>query len=324
MRDLRQKRNNTAPTVFFPPSESVELLFNNILMDTNNASKELQEEVVSVELPAPPSWNKMYFPKKVGSPRKSEIVFIAPTGEEISSRKQLEQYLKAHPGNPAISEFDWGTGETPRRSARISEKVKSSPPTDSEPAKKRSRKSSGSKKENKETEPASEEGKGKVTTEEPQDPEAKGEKQLENGDENEKNEQTKDAEVVDKEETGLNNKNDAEKIGNSHAEGGNVTADKPPVEEGQNQEMVTEASQENGATENKQDKSDAVILDANGSAEKEEDPIAVPPTSAEEINNAKQDIAVTDERSNPVQAEEQLKKEGELVDNGNVIWNCAQ
>ncbi|XP_015933267.1 methyl-CpG-binding domain-containing protein 11 [Arachis duranensis] len=292
-------------------------------MDTNNASKELQEEVVSVELPAPPSWNKMYFPKKVGSPRKSEIVFIAPTGEEISSRKQLEQYLKAHPGNPAISEFDWGTGETPRRSARISEKVKSSPPTDSEPAKKRSRKSSGSKKENKETEPASEEGKGKVTTEEPQDPEAKGEKQLENGDENEKNEQTKDAEV-DKEETGLNNENDAEKIGNSHAEGGNVTADKPPVEEGQNQEMVTEASQENGATENKQDKSDAVILDANGSAEKEEDPIAVTPASAEEINNAKQDIVVTDERSNPVQAEEQLKKEGELVDNGNVIWNCAQ
>ncbi|KAF2323237.1 hypothetical protein GH714_034267 [Hevea brasiliensis] len=60
-----------------------------------------------------------YLPKRVGTPRKSEIIFIAPTGEEISTRKQLEHYLKSHPGNPAISEFDWGTGETPRRSARI-------------------------------------------------------------------------------------------------------------------------------------------------------------------------------------------------------------
>ncbi|KAK7294088.1 hypothetical protein RJT34_16971 [Clitoria ternatea] len=92
---------------------------------------------------------KMFFPKKSGTPRKSEIVYIAPTGEEISSKKQLEQYLKVHPGNPAISEFDWGTGETPRRSARISD-----------PSKKRARKSSsGSKKDTKETESAAEEPK---------------------------------------------------------------------------------------------------------------------------------------------------------------------
>ncbi|MED6162912.1 hypothetical protein PIB30_074972 [Stylosanthes scabra] len=305
-----------------------------MVMDTNNASKEEQqqqqhqeqEEVLSVELPAPPAWNKLFFPKKVGTPRKSEIVFIAPTGEEISSRKQLEQYLKAHPGNPAISEFDWGTGETPRRSARISEKVKSSPPTDSEPAKKRSRKSSGSKKENKETEPSSEEGKEKITTEEAEGDDDAGEKQLENGDEN------KIDGDVDKKETDLNSKNDAEKIENNHAEGENVTADKPPVEEAQNQvasaekvageasnAVVTEASQENGAIEDKQDKSDAVILEAKDNTEKEI-PIAGPPASAEETNSAKQD-----ERSNSVQVEEQLKKkEGELVDNGNVIWSCAQ
>ncbi|THG02869.1 hypothetical protein TEA_011928 [Camellia sinensis var. sinensis] len=63
-------------------------------------------------------------PKKAGTPKKNEIIFTALTGEEIINRKQLEQYLKSHPGNPAISEFDWGTGETPRKSARISEKAK--------------------------------------------------------------------------------------------------------------------------------------------------------------------------------------------------------
>lgn len=137
-------------------------------MEQQNYVKD--EEVLSVQLSAPPSWNKLYFPKKVGSPRKSEIVFVAPTGEEISSKKQLEKYLKAHPGNPNISEFDWGTGETPRRSTRISEKVKTTPPpTEAEPPKKRSRKSSGSKKDDKETETDSpaEEGKEKSSAEEP-------------------------------------------------------------------------------------------------------------------------------------------------------------
>ncbi|KAJ8643151.1 hypothetical protein MRB53_004899 [Persea americana] len=105
-------------------------------------------EIVSVELPAPSGWKKMYIPKNAGTPKKSEIVFIAPTGEEMNNRKQLEQYLKSHPGNPPISEFDWGTGETPRRSARISEKAKATPPPESvEPKKKRSRKSTGSKKD---------------------------------------------------------------------------------------------------------------------------------------------------------------------------------
>ncbi|KAK4257400.1 hypothetical protein QN277_006993 [Acacia crassicarpa] len=105
------------------------------------------EEALSVELPAPPGWKKKFFPKKVGTPKKNEIVFTAPTGEEINNKRQLEQYLKAHPGGPAVSEFDWGTGETPRRSARISEKAKVAPPVDTEPPKKRSRKSSASKKD---------------------------------------------------------------------------------------------------------------------------------------------------------------------------------
>ncbi|XP_013645109.2 glucan endo-1,3-beta-glucosidase 14 [Brassica napus] len=108
-----------------------------------------EEESVSVELPAPSSWKKLFFPNKVGSVKKTEIVFVAPTGEEISNRKQLDQYLKSHPGNPSITEFDWTTSGTPRRSARISDKkTKSTPSPDKEPPKKRGRtKSSGSKKD---------------------------------------------------------------------------------------------------------------------------------------------------------------------------------
>uniref|UniRef100_A0A803P044 glucan endo-1,3-beta-D-glucosidase n=1 Tax=Cannabis sativa TaxID=3483 RepID=A0A803P044_CANSA len=121
------------------------------------------DEVVSVELPAPPAWKKLFVPKKAGTPRKTEVIFIAPSGEEISTRKQLEQYLKSHPGNPPVSEFDWTTGETPRRSARISEKVKvTPPPPENEPPRKR-RRSSISKKDKKEGEAAHEENEAQAT-----------------------------------------------------------------------------------------------------------------------------------------------------------------
>ncbi|KAA8540493.1 hypothetical protein F0562_024588 [Nyssa sinensis] len=126
--------------------------------ETQSAPK---DDVVSLDLPAPPAWKKLFMPKK-GTPKKNEIVFIAPTGEEINNKRQLEQYLKSHPGNPAISEFDWGSGETPRRSTRISEKAKATPPSaESELPKKRSRKSSGSKKDSNEMESATEDLEGK-------------------------------------------------------------------------------------------------------------------------------------------------------------------
>ncbi|KAL6012700.1 hypothetical protein ACLOJK_003189 [Asimina triloba] len=98
-------------------------------------------EVVAVELPAPPGWKKKLLPSKESTPKKNEIIFTAPTGEEINNRKQLEQYLKSHPGGPKLSEFDWGTGDTPRRSARISEKARAAPTPESLPKKKRSKKS---------------------------------------------------------------------------------------------------------------------------------------------------------------------------------------
>ncbi|MFS8018464.1 putative Methyl-CpG-binding domain-containing protein [Helianthus anomalus] len=88
----------------------------------------------------------MFLPKKAGTPKKNEIVFTAPTGQEITTRKQLDQYLKAHPGGPKISEFNWGTSETLRRSSRINEKVKKAPPlVKTEPVKKKPRRSSASK-----------------------------------------------------------------------------------------------------------------------------------------------------------------------------------
>ncbi|KAJ6922102.1 methyl-CpG-binding domain-containing protein 11-like [Populus alba x Populus x berolinensis] len=114
-------------------------------MEKDKETVAIEEEGFSLELPAPSGWKKKFVPKKSGTPKKGEIVFTAPTGEEITSKRQLEQYLKAHPGGPAVSEFDWGSGETPRRSARISEKAKVTPVKESEPPKKRSKKSSASK-----------------------------------------------------------------------------------------------------------------------------------------------------------------------------------
>ncbi|KAK1392689.1 MBD domain-containing protein [Heracleum sosnowskyi] len=116
-----------------------------------------EPQVVSMELPAPSGWLKKLMPKQGKTPKKNEIIFTAPTGEEISNKKQLERYLKSHPGGPRMSEFDWGTGETPRRSARISEKAVETPPQESDPPKKKSRKSLTAKNDEKEKEVTPEE-----------------------------------------------------------------------------------------------------------------------------------------------------------------------
>ena len=178
-------------------------------------------------------------------------MFIAPTGDEISGRKQLEQYLKAHPGNPPVSEFDWGTGETPRRSARISERVKSTPPTaEAEPQKKRARKSSsGSKKDHKETEPASEEGKEKSAAEEEQQPKAAADetgekKELENGNEPNQNEQTNGS---DDKLTAVDGEKAAEEV---------VAAEEKP------------AGEETLKAEEPLQKENGVTIEANGAADK--------------------------------------------------------
>ncbi|KAG5226102.1 hypothetical protein OIU77_005640 [Salix suchowensis] len=157
-------------------------------MEKDKKTVTVEEEGFSLELPAPSGWKKKFVPKKGGTPKKGDIIFTAPTGEEIANKRQLEQYLRANPGGPAVSEFDWGTGETPRRSSRISEKAKVSPVKGSEPPKKRSRKPSASK-ENKETETTfegTEEAKEEAEKTKPDDMEVEVGKEVlkENQDEN--------------------------------------------------------------------------------------------------------------------------------------------
>ncbi|XP_077226081.1 uncharacterized protein LOC143859254 [Tasmannia lanceolata] len=140
-------------------------------------NKEKKEEIVSVELPAPEGWKKKFTPKKGGggTPKRNEIVFISPTGEEIRNKRQLDQYIRSHPGGPSSSDFDWGTGDTPRRSARIIEKVKTTETPEGEPPKKRERKSSAKKGEKKKDD-------GDGETEEKEDAAAKEEENKESAD----------------------------------------------------------------------------------------------------------------------------------------------
>lgn len=133
-------------------------------------------------------------PKQGGARKKNEIIFTAPTGEEISNKKQLQQYLKSHPGGPGISEFNWGTVETPRRSERINEKAKAAPSPESDPSEKRSRISS-----------TAEDGKEKEVA-----PEVNLEKEveMEQAEKTEKEVVAEKDEVHDIEKAGNENKND--------------------------------------------------------------------------------------------------------------------
>ncbi|EFJ31592.1 hypothetical protein SELMODRAFT_439858 [Selaginella moellendorffii] len=82
--------------------------------------------IVWEELPAPPGWKKKVAQRRGGTPRRGDITFVAPDGEEIKSKRQLERYLKANSGGPPVADFDWGTGETPRRSERLSSRKRPS------------------------------------------------------------------------------------------------------------------------------------------------------------------------------------------------------
>ncbi|KAF3329836.1 methyl-CpG-binding domain-containing protein 11-like protein [Carex littledalei] len=130
---------------------------------------------VSVELPAPSAWKKKVLPKKGRTPGRGDVIFIAPSGEEIKTKRQLDQYLKSNPGGPASSEFDWSTGDTPRRSVRISEKAKTTVSPEDERPKKRGRKASSEEKkrehENKDTEEKEKEADAEATDEKVDDAE---------------------------------------------------------------------------------------------------------------------------------------------------------
>ncbi|XP_017649482.1 methyl-CpG-binding domain-containing protein 11 [Gossypium arboreum] len=310
---------------------------------------ESKEEVFSVELPAPASWKKMFFPKKVGSPRKTEIMFIAPTGEEISSRKQLEQYLKSHPGNPPITEFDWGTGETPRRSARISEKAKATPTPEKEPPKKRGRKSLSAKKENKETEAVPEKSEGEKENEKEDAPtteketaEAEREKdtsietQVQDGVKTEVADQTghadtkmeeagtdvkvpETAEAGKKEETaGTEETPTAMEVQEKPAEASCIDGTQTAKEEEAPTEKVpqTQAEKENGTCEKQPENPETVTLEANGGVEKENPNGAVPVSEGEaKETQGLQEVA----GKGSVEVEDKGKAvDAEVIENGKV------
>ncbi|XP_041000671.1 methyl-CpG-binding domain-containing protein 11-like [Juglans microcarpa x Juglans regia] len=299
-----------------------------------------QDDILSVELPAPPSWKKLFFPKKGGTPRKNEIVFIAPTGEEINNKKQLEQYLKSHTGNPAISEFDWGTGETPRRSARISEKVKATPPSEGESPRKRGRKSLGIKKDSKEVEAAPEETEGTkgirmqdLGVDEKEDAEAGKEKDVS------KETSVEDGDKIQK-ENGDKLQTDAEEGKDGHASAQAPSVDKTQAEANVKQqdvaaiaanvnftgetvateatkntknEMENDVEKANGTSDKKQDdNTDTVTVEANGGA-KQDNPHGIESASKVEI---KENQALSE---NNVEAEEKAKEnDGEVIENGKV------
>ncbi|XP_010537994.1 PREDICTED: methyl-CpG-binding domain-containing protein 10-like [Tarenaya hassleriana] len=244
---------------------------------------ENKEEAVAVELPAPASWKKMFYPKDAGTPRKSEIVYIAPTGEEIGTRKQLEQYLKAHPGNPAISEFDWTTGETPRRSARISEKAKAAttPTPEKEPLKKK-RRSSLTKKENKMDEKAVAEkanGGGEMDAL-PENAEAEkvnkeGEKEDAQAEKAEAGEENKVAAATDKkagetdamETENVETENDKGELGENKTRNGGIT-EEPTKDEGpkdtEMNEKPEDATDDHDEKEKPKENAGSVAEEANG------------------------------------------------------------
>ncbi|KAK1296980.1 Methyl-CpG-binding domain-containing protein 11 [Acorus calamus] len=69
----------------------------------------MHSSVVTKRVGGGKGWGRVVT-KENWDPRRHEIVFIAPTGEEMKNNSILEHYLKSHPGNPALSEFDWSTG----------------------------------------------------------------------------------------------------------------------------------------------------------------------------------------------------------------------
>ncbi|XVE52214.1 hypothetical protein DITRI_Ditri02bG0105100 [Diplodiscus trichospermus] len=297
---------------------------------------ESKEEVISVELPAPASWKKMFFPKKVGSPRKTEIVFIAPTGEEINNRKQLEQYLKSHPGNPPVAEFDWGTGETPRRSARISEKAKATPTPEKEPPKKRSRKSLSGKKEDKETEAVPEKSEvekesEKEDTQATKKETAEGEKEKDTSIENKVENagealtayQTANSDAKMKEAgqdaAGKDVKIPETAVHDTKGEAScaGATQTKKEKEEAPTEKVPqAQAEQENGMCEKQPEKPETARLEANGGIQKENPNDAISISEGEAKEKGIQEIAG---KFLVAQSEEKGKEvDAQVIENGKV------
>lgn len=94
------------------------------------SAQEHEELAYEDNTPTPPGWRRKLIPY-IGKgliPARTDVVFVAPGGEEFRSKAQLQLYLKKNKGSPSISEFIWITDETPRRSSRSASRRSKSPP----------------------------------------------------------------------------------------------------------------------------------------------------------------------------------------------------
>nr|PNR40658.1 hypothetical protein PHYPA_018061 [Physcomitrium patens] len=47
-------------------------------------------------------WKRKVSGKKGGTPKKKDVTFVAPDGEKVKNKRQLDKYLKAHPGTLGV------------------------------------------------------------------------------------------------------------------------------------------------------------------------------------------------------------------------------
>ncbi|KAG5564426.1 hypothetical protein RHGRI_000569 [Rhododendron griersonianum] len=310
------------------------------------------DEVFSLELPAPSGWKKKglyvddragveglcldceevnveglagsffvyeFMPKKAGTPKKNEIIFTAPTGEEITNRRQLEQYLKSHPSEPAISEFDWGSGETPRRSARISEKVKVTSPPESEQHPKK-RRTSVTKKEKKEGAEEIVVAKEEEATEKDSAAEETG-KDIgkENQDQKKEETQATDGKVEEKGEIEMADAEECKEEGEAETENSKekVATDTAVTQNDNEKAEDTEVQGKEEQTAMEQDKLDTVTAEEKKYAvEGEEKGNEKSSVGTEGETNGKEAMGVNDEEQSKVTDGETKKVEGEMTENG--------
>ena len=51
--------------------------------------------------------------KKGEISRKKDVIFVALDGEEVKNKRQLDKYIKSHPGTAIASDFDWSVPGLP-------------------------------------------------------------------------------------------------------------------------------------------------------------------------------------------------------------------
>ncbi|XP_058201199.1 methyl-CpG-binding domain-containing protein 11-like isoform X1 [Rhododendron vialii] len=277
------------------------------------------DEVFSLELPAPSGWKKKFMPKKAGTPKKNEIIFTAPTGEEITNRRQLEQYLKSHPSEPAIAEFDWGSGETPRRSARISEKVKVTSPPESEQHPKK-RRTSVTKKEKKEGAEEIVVVKEKEATEKDSAAEETGKDIGKENQEQKKAEtQATDGKVGEKGEIEMADAEECKEEGEAETEKSKekVATDTEVMQNDKGKAEDTEVQGKEEQTAMEQDKLDTVTAEEKKYAvEGDEKGNEKSSVGTEGETNGKEAMGVKNEEQSKVIDGETKKVEGEVTENG--------